>query len=98
DQPFGAGALDDPSGDSPELGAFEHALGDVLDAPADEDAVREAVGHAGSQQLLGDPLHDCMAGYLTCGGVNERPAHRTPDGVLDEWALQHTLDRPLRVS
>ena len=70
---------------------------DLLDAPAGEDAVGEAVGHAGAQQLLGDPLEDRVAGHVARGGVDQRPAHRTPEGVLGERALQHVVDGPLRV-
>ena len=69
----------------------------VLDAPAGENAVREAVGDAGAQQLLGDPLDDRVAGHVARRGLDQRPAHRMPDGVLGERALQHAVDRPLRV-
>ena len=48
--------------------------------------------------LLGDPLDDRVAGQVARGRFDQRPAHRLPDGVLGERALQHAVDRPLRVA
>ena len=70
----------------------------ALDDLADGALVREAVGHAGAQQLLGDPLDDCVAGHFARGGVDQRPAHRTPNGVLGERALQQAVNGPLRTA
>jgi hypothetical protein len=65
--------------------------------PSGENAVCEAVGHPGAQQLLGDPLDDRVTGHIARGGLDQRPAHGTPDGVLGERALQHAVNGPLRV-
>jgi len=97
DEPLGAGAPDQPSRDLRQLGALEHAGGQVLDAPADKDAVCEAVGHAGAQQLLGDALDDRVADQVACRRFDQRPAHRLSDRVLGERALEHAVNRSLRV-
>ena len=69
----------------------------MLDAAAGENPVRETIRDAGAQQFVGDPLHDRVAGQVTRGRFDQRPAHRLRDGVLGERAHQHAVDGPLRV-